>query len=1099
MNRMNVVDYGTLLNEASKEIFEQFYLQPTTGIKKQNPYQAPVEREIHGAQHASRVTGYVGILVKTLQILKHELAKEISTEELFLLQIAALFHDAERKNDTSEDTWESESIQACLAFLVKKNYCSEEQANRIANLIDHHPNPKDTPKEAFMRRVLQTADSLDIIRVRSDFYLRYCLLFRDFDKLGKVDILKSISKEVATLIANQHDLTGNCDLFVDSFGSLGPYTSIQLLDEKHLEWKTSYEFSPNLFDKIVREFENYPYLSPSEYTLTKPASLPRVAEFFLNDTAFIENILNQATVNFSPDRKLFTLSLKDKELAANFSILLGQLFNDDHLMQTEPSVGHSSAKYQVSLTLAQWQVLRAEMLYTTNKKKLDLHLLKNLRSDRNFFIHRFVNTVIPPIKHPPLRTGKKKKYTVTGEGIFNRSTKPAQYSKDLKEHYSKMQSTSMGDRGFYPPVMSFGDKSVGVVFGLNNALLSNRLFVDDTGSTVLRPYDFKDRSDAINYHEQKNLRRKLFAAKDIDEFLIEAKKTDPNGEKFANEVLARLRWNHEDDSCFVFIHTDNLESRLIAQDYAQRIHHRLTVAYPNKTIPPVSIIFYNESSDFHLREYSPALQTMDRLEAEAIFSNSFKRRQYLVEGKFEILLGLPPKMIIDFLNDTSEKPHPLIPLMYSGELYIVASLFERMVNTEHFDLFMMSLEKLFLRHAPNKLQPFDDRLNTIFWHACRLDLYPFIEMLKTHVNPFSFSPKETLPMETFPLSIAAEYGSMNAVKILLSLPHATINQDNYCYFLQQALIPALHNGHFDVAKLLLSNSEIKITEELFKEIPLKLLIEILHGDISPHPLLDFLSVAPLASIEHIIRTGNDSQIDPQIAFNAFKHFFKVQSQHPANKNMLNKIFWEACSKGQVQLVNTLNGYVDTNYSCFSEKYDVNQSALLEAALNGHLKIVQLISDQFPDVNINQSNEHAESVLGAVSELKKSETLVSQLIHKHNAEFTSFFLLASRFENLIIFFNAEKTPHPLFRYLDIPDPERFYHMRSFANLLASRAKDFTQNETEEIENSLRHLFARHDNLGYQNVISSLSEYAKEEKCAILSRVIPASYQTKGYKK
>jgi len=312
--------------------------------------------------------------------------------------------------------------------------------------------------------------------------------------------------------------------------------------------------------------------------------------------------------------------------------------------------------------------------------------IKSIRSDKHSYIRKFIKYIFLPNTSYPLRIGDKERYTVTGEGIFARSEewasektpfKKPQYEKAQKTGYSNFQSTSMGTPDFFPKVFGF-DKNrplVGAIFsGKDNVLPSDRLFIYD-GGTVNRCYDFHSLEQAQKYYDNK-VNKVLFSAEKLENFKLAIKRN-----KFRhNEALVRIKGT-ADEGLRVFIGTDNLESRLIAQEYARLINKHL---HQNNLCAPdykVSITYYTpDDEDLHFKAYTPEEQLLDYLHARLMLKDKKNYQEQIRQKKFGCLFALNEKEILRCFF--KKKNNILIDLIQAGHTHVFLSLLDR-VDTQN--------------------------------------------------------------------------------------------------------------------------------------------------------------------------------------------------------------------------------------------------------------------------------------------------------------------------------------------------------------------------------------------------------------------------------
>jgi len=304
--------------------------------------------------------------------------------------------------------------------------------------------------------------------------------------------------------------------------------------------------------------------------------------------------------------------------------------------------------------------------------------IKSLRSDNGCYIIEFVAGIIPPNRRSPLRIGKKRRYTVTGKGVFTRNgkdevnnieQKKPQYTKEQKSGYSNFQSTTMGTVDFFPKVFGFKKNRdiIGVILHPDNVLLSNRLLIYDTG-TVKRPYDFDDLDEAKGYAYDK-INDSLFAADAVDDFEQAIKR---EGRSY-NEALVRIKGT-ADENLRVFINTDNLNARLTAQEYARIIKNRLHQSGLCNEDYQVPIIYYTpDEPTLNFKSYTQAEQQLDYLQARAIVKNKDKFEQWINYEDYGILFAVTPDEI-----SSDENQYIFHELIYNGYIQVFTYLLEKL-------------------------------------------------------------------------------------------------------------------------------------------------------------------------------------------------------------------------------------------------------------------------------------------------------------------------------------------------------------------------------------------------------------------------------------
>ncbi|KTC66655.1 hypothetical protein Lade_1313 [Legionella adelaidensis] len=325
-------------------------------------------------------------------------------------------------------------------------------------------------------------------------------------------------------------------------------------------------------------------------------------------------------------------------------------------------------------------------------------VFKSLRGDELCFYRSFVAMLVNPGEKHPLRAGEKGAFTVTGRGVFKRAKaatsrpfedyplKSAQFTAEEKSGFSKFQSTSVGTLDYHSPVFGFtkdnrSAKLAGVFFEEKDIRFSDRLFIYD-GGTIGRPYDVNDAEIAEEYAKTK-IGKILFSSDQIKEFKQALKAG--SSEQY-NEALARVRWN-TDQSSKIFIASDTLPARVMAQTYAKQLKAGLLAGGRCTEDYQVPIIFYNpELPDLQFKQYTPEEQRLDLQQLQLLYCNP---DELLVEFQnnenFDLLLLLPENIVLKLLApqpgiETDASYEALCPcmslLLKAGHTHILESLMD---------------------------------------------------------------------------------------------------------------------------------------------------------------------------------------------------------------------------------------------------------------------------------------------------------------------------------------------------------------------------------------------------------------------------------------
>ncbi len=303
----------------------------------------------------------------------------------------------------------------------------------------------------------------------------------------------------------------------------------------------------------------------------------------------------------------------------------------------------------------------------------DDYLVKIVRGDRSF-IRLFAEMTTPTPdgrKEFNLRRGQKKKFTVTGNGIFERATKPPTYTTDQKQGYSPYTSTTLVNKEIRPPLFGANtnrrDTLVAFYYrilssdGNRNALFGRMLRYDR--GTVDRPYDHHTLDAAADYYERNVLSNQPKLFSDFGKF--KAALRDGRNINELSEILARLRWEFEDEGCGICIASDTEKARWLALEYARVYRASLRSQYRELGLPwraeyqiPLKK-YQRDLSKPIFTEYTADEQQKDRASAEKIFASKYS---IFVEGRyakykldqFEFLLGLDDTH--DALKDMIDSP-----------------------------------------------------------------------------------------------------------------------------------------------------------------------------------------------------------------------------------------------------------------------------------------------------------------------------------------------------------------------------------------------------------------------------------------------------------
>lgn len=783
-----LADFRSHFAENAQKIFEQTYLRPFDGTSKVNLYDGTVERISHGVQHVSRVAVNIIILINFFKKLGYpkELI-ELSQDEITLLQLAALFHDAARKNDRDKDIWEKESAELFKAYL-KEHSITDEKALAFANYITR-------TQDDWLNKLLQSADSIDIMRTKKELQLERVSLFNILKSFAHREEFIALVKECQALILNQHDAKAPCAITLNSKEISPAANSTRKQDRPEL--KAQYEQASLGYQKIIDDLPKFSKLS-QYYRGTEPIESHRDGkqeeveinwDVLFNDSENVFFQSNNLVFEFKSLQEVLAFQEELKKLIHYLPPILPQ---------------NKANKIHLELNPSQWQYLRAQIRAQAplNPPKNDF-VFKSIRGDKFNYFRRFIKMITPPFKKFPLRTGKKRDFTVTGEGVFQRPTasnkasktspapvKKPQFKAEVKQGFSKFQPATLGMPDFYPLVFGGFDKrnnkSVGVLLDVKDVLFSDRLYTYD-GGTVGRPYDFDDFFSADLYFKNKS-GNVLFSQAKLDEFKKQIK--DKNNAGKYNEVLARLRWNL-DGTSKVFINSDTLEARLLAIEYARIIKAHLKQQGLCRDDYIVPICFYMPNSpSLNFKEYTRIEQGMDKIEAARVYASD--PHTHYQNNDYEFLLALPPKK----LAFAFEKQ--VIEILNQGYTHIFQSIIEIAPQIPWRDILKTKQTYIGILIIHNVITNEEDELGAFL-------LPLFLTAYKT--NP---TTNDNIVRLAF---LAAEKGLEKCLAEFTrnSLPINTENDEN-----ENIVLVAANYGHMGVADNLLKQYRLDIDKTFFR-------------------------------------------------------------------------------------------------------------------------------------------------------------------------------------------------------------------------------------------------------------------------------------------
>lgn len=255
------------ISKHSAFIYKYIYSKLHVEDKKQNTMtDEDLVREFHGIQHVNRVAYYVPVLANLYKRHDNEEAKLASDDDIKLIQIAALFHDAGRENGDGVDYWDLQSSLLAYYYCKEILGVDEEKAihvaetiankdtinNRYYKLIKNENNQltwKEITKEErnINQMLLHDADSLDIIRARQSHSAEYLDFYREIAQHNKTAMkeMAMFTCEVRSLIEHQGD----------------GYMRQKKQVKKEYEREDGYKLTENLVANRSVENEEFPIFS----------------------------------------------------------------------------------------------------------------------------------------------------------------------------------------------------------------------------------------------------------------------------------------------------------------------------------------------------------------------------------------------------------------------------------------------------------------------------------------------------------------------------------------------------------------------------------------------------------------------------------------------------------------------------------------------------------------------------------------------------------------------------------------------------------------------------------------------------------------------
>ncbi|MGD9590913.1 MAG: TIGR02452 family protein [Candidatus Berkiella sp.] len=232
----------------------------------------------HGAMHACRTALNIALFAKLYQKWGDQEALKLSSQDMLMLQIVALFHDAGRivhANDLGRDTplCEATGAQYCYEYL--KKYFPLVPDSKLKLLADTIKN-KDKNQNIYCK-LLQNADCLEVLRADDwAFDAKYLKFYQDYHTNNAA-------------MDDLHQLVHEMKLFLVSLGdSLQDFVSSHnhqvLQGQFSLANKRKYETNANCFELLEKALNKNKFLKERYEPAHKASQQPKstMAQFKLH-------------------------------------------------------------------------------------------------------------------------------------------------------------------------------------------------------------------------------------------------------------------------------------------------------------------------------------------------------------------------------------------------------------------------------------------------------------------------------------------------------------------------------------------------------------------------------------------------------------------------------------------------------------------------------------------------------------------------------------------------------------------------------------------------------------------------------------------------
>ncbi len=419
-------------------------------------------------------------------------------------------------------------------------------------------------------------------------------------------------------------------------------------------------------------------------------------------------------------KNLFKLSFDNAQSAQAFFSFTQHTFP---IIKTEyPKLNNK----EIILTEEQLFFVRRAAKIKTGELPSDFlsdYYLKTLRADRYDYSNRYLKGLFPGPNNTRrlqnLRPNHRLNYIVESDGTISSRADKAASLKSKKEGYTQIQSCTYLDSKALIPVFGFDRTRNPKLYGTlthEKEIQPVKLLVED-GGTIGRPFDCYSKKDAKDRSSELRSThfQRLYSPKELETF--KDKKTNQMTlNDTTNEVLARQRINLF--RCMICICSDNLEARLLADNFSKEIlayftEHTKTKGWELNPKFKLPIVFYikntawvsakrfsnmfTENPLHSIFIYTRAMRKNDSLNSKEISENIELRSEKIKSNHYEFLLGLE-KISSELLLEPFVGGTPLVIfMMRKGYVRMllrlirgwstaeINALFDLLISMDHFE------------------------------------------------------------------------------------------------------------------------------------------------------------------------------------------------------------------------------------------------------------------------------------------------------------------------------------------------------------------------------------------------------------------------------